>query len=125
MDRGEIAEARIELECARGLKATVEVSWVADEAVRRTVIDGTDGRLCRDDRTVTLSLDALRSLDVPGGDQEPLRRIVGHFVDCITTGARPRTDGHTASRHLVWLEAARHSIAAGGRAVDLSTGAFL
>ena len=42
-----------------------------------------------------------------------------HFVDCITTGATPRSDGQAGLRVVRILEAATESLANHGAPVDI------
>ncbi|RMH59489.1 MAG: gfo/Idh/MocA family oxidoreductase [Bacteroidetes bacterium] len=51
--------------------------------------------------------------------EEPLRLECRHFLDCIRTGARPRSDGENGLRVVRLLEAARTSLKAGGRRISL------
>ncbi len=125
-----LVEAHVDLHCAGGLQARIDVSWTGDKPVRRTIIDGTRGQLCRDDRALSVVLtphatgaNGPQPLDLPDRDDEPLRRLVRHLADCITRGTPPRTGARAASRHIGWLEAAARSIAAAGRAIDLPSGA--
>jgi predicted dehydrogenase len=41
---------------------------------------------------------------------EPLRIECEHFIDCIRTGATPRSDGHSGARVVRVLEALQHSL---------------
>jgi predicted dehydrogenase len=49
---------------------------------------------------------------LPPGD--PLLAQCAHFVDCVRTGSRPRTDGAHGLAVVRVLEAGQHSIRAGG-----------
>ena len=51
--------------------------------------------------------------------QEPLRLECQHFVDCILTGKRPRTDGRNGLTVVQMLEAAKKSIREKGACVEL------
>lgn len=51
--------------------------------------------------------------------QEPLKLECQHFVDCVKTGQRPRSDGRNGLTVVKLLEAAKKSIALGGEKVDL------
>lgn len=82
--------AAVRLEFENGVVAHVAASRVAPSPERRTVL-ATDGR------TITIDFGA-RSLSVvdPGGttsakgsDEEPLRRELVHFADCVRRGTRP------------------------------------
>jgi len=52
---------------------------------------------------------------------EPLKVECQHFVDCIRTGTRPRTDGESGARVLQVLEACEEALGANGRSVELGT----
>jgi hypothetical protein len=51
--------------------------------------------------------------------QEPLRLECEHFVECIRTGADPRTDGMQGLAVVSVLEAASDSLMHGGRRVPV------
>ncbi|KPJ64851.1 hypothetical protein AMK68_00370 [candidate division KD3-62 bacterium DG_56] len=59
-----------------------------------------------------------RTVSLP--DTEPLRRECQHFIDCIQTGARPRSDGHDGLRVVRVLEAAQQSLRDQGRPVAVA-----
>src|SRR5437868_1512573 len=46
--------------------------------------------------------------------EEPLARECRHFLDCVRTGRRPRSDGRDGLRVVAALEAAQRSLEAGG-----------
>ena len=43
-------------------------------------------------------------------DTEPLRLECEHFIECIRTGATPRSDGHSGLRVVRVLEALQNSL---------------
>lgn len=51
---------------------------------------------------------------------EPLAVEIRHFLQCVETGARPRTDGASAVRVVQVLEAAQTSLEADGAPVEVS-----
>ncbi|MGI8633282.1 MAG: Gfo/Idh/MocA family protein [Solirubrobacterales bacterium] len=53
---------------------------------------------------------------------EPLRLECEHFVDCLRTGANPRSDGASGVRVVRVLAALQRSLDQGGRAVTLGRG---
>lgn len=53
---------------------------------------------------------------------EPLRLECSHFVDCIRTGARPRSDGWSGLRVVRILERADTSLALGGQRINVARG---
>jgi UDP-2-acetamido-3-amino-2,3-dideoxy-glucuronate N-acetyltransferase len=57
---------------------------------------------------------------VPLEMREPLRVECEHFLECIETGASPRTDGEEGLRVLRILDACQRSLEAGGSTVGLS-----
>lgn len=50
---------------------------------------------------------------------EPLRLECQHFLECVATRQRPRTDGESALRVLRVLNASQRSLSEGGKPVDL------
>ena len=124
------------LDFASGLRAHVFVSWLHPVKEQRLVVVGDRGMLVLDDSQPWAEKLVLypHGIDWQGGvpvanraagqpialtEAEPLRQEVGHFLDCIARGARPRTDGAEALRVLAVLSAAQRSIAT-GRPVELS-----
>ena len=66
---------------------------------------------------------AVRSGDIhiPRIDmQEPLRLECSHFIECLRTGKRPRTDGRNGLAVVRLLEAAQRSLEKNGRTVDIA-----
>ncbi len=53
---------------------------------------------------------------------EPLQVECAHFLDCVRTGQRPRSDGESGLRVVRVLEAAQHSLARGGQPVRIERG---
>ena len=119
-----------------GRLAHIHVSWL-DPLRRRTLTvvgsrkmltfeeSASEQRIKIFDRRAVPSDDAVASLDevaVHNGDvyvpvlppANPLRVQCAHFVDCVRTGARPRTDGAHGLAVVRVLEAGQHSIRAGG-----------
>jgi predicted dehydrogenase len=45
---------------------------------------------------------------------EPLDAECRHFIECVRTGARPRTDGEHGAQVVRLLEAAERSLKSGG-----------
>lgn len=120
------------------LVAHVHANWLSPVKVRRLMLGGTRRLAALDDLEPAAKLTihdralfgesdaplehALRvgyragDATVPRLDTtEPLRLMAAHFVDCIRTGAAPMTGAAAAARLLAVVEAARRSIAAGGR----------
>ena len=56
----------------------------------------------------------------PLPEVEPLRQECQHFIDCIRTGAQPRSDGHDGVRVVRVLAAAQQSLRDQGRPVAIA-----
>jgi len=125
------------------LIAHVHANWLAPVKIRHTLLGGTLRMIvCNDlepvekvkvyDSGIELSEDpdSTRRMRIgyrignmwapPVDDTEALRTEALHFVDCISKGTRPITDGHAGLRVIRILEAATKSIAQQGAPVDLA-----
>ena len=125
------------------LIAHFHVNWLAPVKVRQTMICGTERMVVFDDIEMSekikvydkgLILDEGGEAVLPTARRLPHRRHVGaahrqrrgaphrgrHFVDCIRTGATPRTDGQAGLRVVQILEAATTSLEQRGQPVDLA-----
>ena len=58
-------------------------------------------------------------VDIP--QEEPLRQECRHFLDCITTGSQPITDGHEGLKVLKVLNASQASLNDNGRKINLGS----
>jgi predicted dehydrogenase len=125
-----------------GVMAHVQASWLDPSKVRRMTIVGSEKMILYDDvasegkvriydKGVYRKGDSiygefqykLHSGDIyiPKIDMsEPLRNECAHFVECVQTGATPRTDGQNGLRVVRVLEAAQRSLERGGEAVRLN-----
>jgi predicted dehydrogenase len=123
------------------LVAHIHANWLAPVKLRRTLIGGEKqmivyndlepservrvydkGITVSDERSLQQLLISYRSGDcwcpkIPQG--EPLENEVQHFVDCISRGHRPRSDGQSGLRVARWIEAASRSIQLRGAPVEL------
>jgi len=120
----------------------IHANWLAPVKVRRTLIGGSRRMIVYDDMEVTekvkvydrgTALDegpddvyeklvAFRTGDMlaPRLDvTEALHLVAEHFVECVTHGRRPLTDGEVGLRVVTILEAATQSMADQGRPVSL------
>ena len=125
------------------LLAHFHVNWLAPVKIRRTLIGGDAQMIVYDDLepsekvkiydrgiTVDKASEAAYELLVGyrSGDMwapqvsltEALRVEIQHFVDCINTGRKPITDGHSGLRVIRILEAATASLEQGGHPVEVS-----
>jgi predicted dehydrogenase len=121
-----------------GIIAELEVSWLSPVKLRRTVIVGSKKMLMYDD---TESVEKVKVYDqgvdykdpetfgefhlsYRTGDirsprvanTEPLHVEACHFIECITTGARPLTDGLSGRLVVAALQAAQESLDGGAKA---------
>ncbi len=123
------------------LVAHIHANWLAPVKLRRTLIGGEKqmivyndlepservrvydkGITVSDEKSLQQLLISYRSGDcwcpkIPQG--EPLENEVQHFVDCITRGQKPRSDGQSGLRVARWIEAASRSIQLRGAPVEL------
>ncbi len=124
-----------------GLTAHLHLSWLDPHKERRFTVVGSrrmatfddmelerkltvyDKGFDEDSRTygeyITRSGDVF-SPRVP--NVEPLRIECEHFIDCVRSGARPRSDGADGLRVVRVLEALQHSLDAGRRRVAVDGG---
>jgi predicted dehydrogenase len=125
------------------LIAHIHINWLAPVKVRRTLIGGSSKMIVYDDLepsekikvydkgiSINGNTDKLHRLliDYRSGDMwapkldatEALLTEARHFIECMTTGATPITDGHAGLRVVRILEAATRSLARRGEPVELS-----
>jgi len=135
--------AMLTLYFARNVIAFIHVSWLDPNKIRRTTIVGSRKMLVYDDtatqekiRIYDKGVTVNRYYDNFGefqfsyryGDiqipciteSEPLRSECAHFVECIRSGATPKTDGLNGLRVVSVLEAANLSLRQGGQTIPVS-----
>jgi predicted dehydrogenase len=126
-----------------GVIAFIHVSWLDPNKIRRATIVGSKKMLVYDDTalqekirvydkgvTVQPYYDTFGDfqlsyrygdIHIPRVEEpEPLKVECEHFIDCIRTGATPRTDGLNGHRVVSVLEAAEVSLRSGGRPVTIN-----
>lgn len=120
---------------ASGVRGHIYVSWLHPYKEQKLVVVGDRKMVVFDD---TLSLDKLRlyphrvdwvervpvavkaeAESVPLPDVEPLAQECRHFLECLATRQRPRTDGANGVAVLRVLEACQRSLEHGGVPVHL------
>jgi len=124
--------AFLNIRYSSGIIAELEVSWLSPVKLRRTVIVGSKKMLMYDD---TESVEKVKVFDQgvdykdpetfgefhlsyrTGGiyspkveNTEPLFIEASHFLECVTTGATPLTDGSSGRLVVAALEAAQESL---------------
>jgi predicted dehydrogenase len=131
----------VNLRFSSGVTAQIQVSWLDPRKERRLTIVGSHKMVEFDDvhpvekiRIYDKGVDRppvfteyAQFLSIRNGDihiphvpmVEPLERETRHFLDCITQGKRPITDGHSAMRVVRVLEAAQKSLENDGAPVSL------
>lgn len=119
------------LRYASGKTVALQVSWLLPTKTRRATVVGSramlrfqesggEATVRRFERRV--DGDVVRDgPEVPVGfpGDEPLRREVEHFLSCVETGRRPKSDGARAAEVVRVLEAMSRSMAAGGAEVTV------
>ncbi|MCZ6558468.1 MAG: Gfo/Idh/MocA family oxidoreductase [SAR324 cluster bacterium] len=118
---------------ASGGNAHVFVSWLHPFKEQKLIVVGEKGMAVFDDgqtweSKLTLYPHSIEwkagvpepnrseALPVPLEEQEPLKLECQHFLDCMSNGTRPRTDGNEGVRVLRVLQAAERSMAEQGPA---------
>jgi predicted dehydrogenase len=131
----------VNLRFRSGVTAQIQVSWLDPRKERRLTIVGSQKMVEFDDvhpveklRIYDKGVDRPPSfteyaqfLSIRNGDihipqvpmVEPLERETRHFIDCVTQGKRPLTDGHSAMRVVRVLEAAQKSLESDGAPVAM------
>jgi len=135
--------AHLDLEFMDGLFAHIHVSWLEPVKVRRITLIGSEKTVVYDDvsqgemiriynKSITLGESTGESGFAPptynNGDitvpfvkqDEPLKLEDAHFMDCIRTGARPRSDGWHGLKVVNILESASRSLYNSGSLEDLT-----
>jgi predicted dehydrogenase len=138
---GRACVAYLTLQLTDGAIAHVHVNWLSPTKVRTTMIGGSKRTVVWDDLNPSQRISVFDrgvDLDTPDdlgadqrrdmlisyrsgdmiapalGEREALRGVVDEFAAAIRTGRPPLTDGRSGLRVLGILEAASHSLAAGG-----------
>jgi len=105
--------AHVELDFANGVRGHIFVSWLHPFKEQKLIVVGESGMAVFDDRapwTEKLTVyrhpikwkegapvpNAQDAEFIPLADAEPLKLECQHFIDCVATGATPRTDGREA-----------------------------
>jgi predicted dehydrogenase len=128
------------LHFSNGAMAHIQVSWLDPNKVRRTTVVGSEKMVVFDDMEPAEKVRiydkgvvgrdfssygewlTIRSGDItiPKVDTaEPLKIECQHFLDCVRSGEKPRSDGHDGLRVVKVLEAADRSIERHGSPVTL------
>ena len=116
-----------------GLGAHLHLSWLDPHKMRKITVVGSERMATLDDMALERKLTIWDKGFDPSADtygeyitrsgavwspavpnDEPLRLECEHFVDCVLTGRRPRTDGSAGVRVVRVLEALQASLDAGG-----------
>lgn len=135
--------AYINLDFGDGLIANFHVNWLSPVKIRHTVVGGRKRSLIYNDLDpiekvkiydsgITVRHDDLEGrrrqlIEYRTGDiwaphiaqQEPLRTMVTHFVECLREHRRPMTDGRAGLEIVRILDAAQRSIKAQGGRITL------
>jgi predicted dehydrogenase len=135
--------AYLNLDFGEGLIANFHVNWLSPVKIRQTLLGGRNRSLIYNDLEptekikiydsgITVRCDNLEDrrrqlIDYRTGDiwaphiaqQEPLRTMVGHFIECIRERKQPLTDGQAGLDIVHILDAAQRSIKAQGGRITL------
>jgi UDP-2-acetamido-3-amino-2,3-dideoxy-glucuronate N-acetyltransferase len=121
-----------------GVKAHIFVSWLHPYKEQKLVVIGGQKMIMFDDvnhKNKLLSyghkIEWVKRLPIPRPEEaqaievekkEPLKSECEHFIDCIKTRKRPKTDGNNGLRVLRILEACQHSLKESGRTYSFIKG---
>lgn len=119
-------EVHVHMEFTGGIRGNIHTSWLWPETARRTLLRGSAGMLVYDEVAQTVThhrkwIDAdLHNHDegsdiVHRGDGQPLRLELAHFMDCVHTRGRPRSDGASAVTVIETLERINAAVAESSR----------
>jgi len=120
---GAVGEAAIDFRFPSGLAARIDLDGVSPSRRRRLTVVGERGVAVFADeepggRLTVETRDQRFEIEPDAGRaQEPLRRSCGHFVQCVLSGARPRTCGRHGQRVAALIERAAAEMAESVRAV--------
>jgi UDP-2-acetamido-3-amino-2,3-dideoxy-glucuronate N-acetyltransferase len=121
---------------AGNLQAHIFVSWLHPYKDHRMVVVGSEGMIVFDDvrsgeeKLQLYSHEIGWEGDIPSvvkadgrpiayTNEEPLRNECRHFLDCVSSGAQPRSDAEEGNRVLFVLDACQKSLSE-GRAIEMS-----
>jgi predicted dehydrogenase len=90
-----------------GRVAHIHVSWIDADKRRSLTIVGSKG---------SVTIDGTAPV---AREQEPLRVECEHFIECVRTGSRPRSDGAQGVAVVRVLEAGERSMRAGGTPIAI------
>ncbi|MBD2493025.1 Gfo/Idh/MocA family protein [Nostoc sp. FACHB-280] len=125
------------------LIAHINVNWLAPVKVRRTLIGGSQRMIVYDDLEPSEKVKIYdKGITVNGNSESLYQMLIGyrtgdmwspkldvtealrteglHFIDCITKGDRPLTDGKAGLQIVRILEAATQSLRQQGRLIELN-----
>ena len=117
-----------------GVRSHIFVSWLHPFKEQKLVVIGSKKMAIFDDVAKELKLHDLQvswehgqpvpiqapALDVEFPRDEPLQQECLHFLDCITSGREPRTNGESGLRVLEVLHAAQRSMITNGSPVSFA-----
>ncbi len=123
------------LSFAGGVQAHIFVSWLHPYKDHRMVVVGSEGMAAFHDSQAGAdklllyrhgvgwdgdapSVARAEATPIPYGDGEPLAAECRHFLDCVASGARPRSDADEALGVLAVLDACQRSLT-GGQPIEL------
>lgn len=131
----------VNLQFHSGITAQIQVSWLDPRKERRLTIVGSKKMVEFDDVSSTEKLkiynkgverpatftEYAQFLSIRNGDiylphvpmSEPLEQECAHFIECISQGKTPRTNGNSAMRVVEVLEAAQRSLSSNGAPIQL------
>jgi len=111
--------AQIMLTFNEGRTAFIEANWLTPYKVRKLIVTGSKGILTLDYLTQEIMLETEEKTLIPRHKwDEPLKRELKHFIECILKNKKPLASGLDGLKALIICEAALKS-AEKGKSIDL------
>jgi len=101
-----------------GRMAHIHVSWIDRDKRRALTIVGEKRTLTVDQMRQTAADGS--GVGIDAGAREPLEAECDHFIDCVRTGGRPRSDGAQGLAVVRVLDAGERSMRLGGAPVPVT-----
>ena len=111
--------AQIMLTFSQGKTAFIETNWLTPYRLRKLILTGNKGIMTLDYLTQEITIETEKETFIPRFKwEEPLKRELNHFVECIAKNKKPSVDGLDGLKALIICEAVLKS-AVKGKSINL------